>query len=63
MSPSLPEEEIAVRKGEDRHVDPPGDDDNPAIRANRGVDGRSFYPGGHPYGPADPRARSTSSSG
>jgi zinc protease len=48
MSPSLPEEEIAVRKGE-VITSIRQDDDNPAIRATEALMAQ-LYPGGHPYG-------------
>ena len=48
MSPSLPEEEIAIRKGE-VITSIRQDDDNPAIRAAEALMGL-LYPGGHPYG-------------
>ena len=48
MSPSLPEAEIATRKGE-VITSIRQDDDNPAIRATEALMGL-LYPGGHPYG-------------
>jgi zinc protease len=48
MSPSLPEQEIATRKGE-VITSIRQDDDNPAIRATEGLMGM-LYPDGHPYG-------------
>ncbi len=48
MSPSLPEEEIATRKGE-VITSIRQDDDNPAIRATEALMGL-LYPDGHPYG-------------
>ena len=48
MSPSLPEEEIATRKGE-VITSIRQDDDNPAIRATEALMAL-LYPGGHPYG-------------
>ena len=48
MSPSLPQEEIAIRKGE-VITSIRQDDDNPAIRATEALMG-VLYPGGHPYG-------------
>jgi predicted Zn-dependent peptidase len=48
MSPSLPEEEIAVRKGE-VITSIRQDDDNPAIRATEALMA-ALYPDGHPYG-------------
>ena len=48
MSPSLPEEEIATRKGE-VITSIRQDDDNPAIRASEALM-ELLYPGGHPYG-------------
>ena len=47
-SPSLPEEEIAIRKGE-VITSIRQDDDNPAIRATEALMAL-LYPGGHPYG-------------
>ena len=47
-SPSLPDEEIATRKGE-VITSIRQDDDNPAIRATETLMGE-LYPGGHPYG-------------
>jgi len=47
-SPSLPEQEIAVRKGE-VITSIRQDDDNPAIRATEALMA-ALYPGGHPYG-------------
>ncbi|HEY7291143.1 MAG TPA: pitrilysin family protein [Vicinamibacterales bacterium] len=47
-SPSLPEDEIAIRKGEVVTAIRQ-DEDNPAIRANDGLMSRLF-PDGHPYG-------------
>jgi zinc protease len=48
MSPSLPEEEIAVRKGE-VITSIRQDDDNPAVRATEALM-TLLYPDGHPYG-------------
>jgi zinc protease len=48
MSPSLPEEEIAVRKGEVITAIRQ-DEDNPAIRATETLMA-TLYPDGHPYG-------------
>jgi zinc protease len=48
MSPSLPDEEIAVRKGE-VITSIRQDDDNPAIRASEALMA-ALYPDGHPYG-------------
>jgi zinc protease len=48
MSPSLPEEEIATRKGE-VITSIRQDDDNPAIRATESLMAE-LYPDGHPYG-------------
>ena len=48
MSPSLPEEEIAVRKGE-VITSIRQDDDNPAIRATEALMA-ALYPDSHPYG-------------
>jgi zinc protease len=48
MAPSLPEEEIATRKGEVITAIRQ-DDDNPAVRATETLMAR-LYPGGHPYG-------------
>lgn len=48
MSPSLPEQEIATRKGE-VITSIRQDDDNPAIRANETLMAL-LYPDGHPYG-------------
>jgi zinc protease len=48
MSPSLPEEEIATRKGE-VITSIRQDDDNPAIRATETLMAL-LYPAGHPYG-------------
>jgi zinc protease len=48
MSPSLPEEEIAVRRGE-VITSIRQDDDNPAIRATEALMA-ALYPDGHPYG-------------
>jgi zinc protease len=48
MSPSLPEQEIAIRKGE-VVTSIRQDDDNPAIRATEGLMAL-LYPDGHPYG-------------
>jgi zinc protease len=48
MSPSLPEEEIATRKGE-VITSIRQDDDNPAIRASEALM-ELLYPAGHPYG-------------
>ena len=48
MSPSLPEEEIATRKGE-VITSIRQDDDNPAIRATEALMAQ-LYPGDHPYG-------------
>jgi zinc protease len=48
MSPSLPDDEIAMRKGEVVTAIRQ-DDDNPAIRATEALMA-SLYPGGHPYG-------------
>jgi zinc protease len=48
MSPSLPEQEIAVRKGE-VITSIRQDDDNPAIRATEALMA-ALYPNGHPYG-------------
>src|SRR6185503_14702248 len=48
MSPSLPEEEIATRKGE-VITSIRQDDDNPAVRATETLMAR-LYPDGHPYG-------------
>jgi len=48
MFPSLPEEEIAVRKGE-VITSIRQDDDNPAIRATEALMA-ALYPNGHPYG-------------
>jgi len=48
MSPSLPEEEIATRKGE-VITSIRQDDDNPAVRATETLMAR-LYPEGHPYG-------------
>src|SRR5580765_6805732 len=48
MSPSLPEEEIATRKGE-VITSIRQDDDNPAIRATEALMA-ALYPNGHPYG-------------
>ena len=48
MSPSLPEEEIATRKGE-VITSIRQDDDNPAVRANEELMAL-LYPDGHPYG-------------
>ena len=48
MSPSLPEDEIATRKGE-VITSIRQDDDNPAIRATEALMGL-LYPDGHPYG-------------
>ena len=48
ISPSLPEQEIATRKGE-VITSIRQDDDSPAIRANEALMA-ALYPGGHPYG-------------
>jgi zinc protease len=48
MSPSLPEEEIAIRKGE-VITSIRQDDDNPAVRASERLM-TLLYPDGHPYG-------------
>ena len=48
MSPSLPEEEIATRKGEVITAIRQ-DDDNPAVRATEALMAL-LYPDGHPYG-------------
>jgi zinc protease len=48
MSPSLPEDEIATRKGE-VITSIRQDDDNPAIRATEALMAE-LYPEGHPYG-------------
>src|SRR5471030_2016080 len=48
MSPSLPEAEIATRKGE-VITSIRQDDDNPSIRATEALMGL-LYPDGHPYG-------------
>jgi zinc protease len=48
MSPSLPEDEIATRKGE-VITSIRQDEDNPAIRATEALMA-SLYAGGHPYG-------------
>ena len=48
MSPSLPEEEIAIRKGE-VITSIRQDDDNPAVRATEALM-TLLYPDGHPYG-------------
>ena len=48
MSPSLPEDEIATRKGE-VITSIRQDEDNPAIRATEALMAE-LYPGGHPYG-------------
>jgi len=48
MMPSLPEEEIATRKGEVITAIRQ-DDDNPAVRATETLMAH-LYPGGHPYG-------------
>jgi zinc protease len=48
MSPSLPEEEIAIRKGE-VITSIRQDDDNPAVRASEALMAL-LYPDGHPYG-------------
>ncbi len=48
MSPSLPEEEIATRKGE-VITSIRQDEDNPAIRATETLMAL-LYPDGHPYG-------------
>ena len=48
MSPSLPEAEIATRKGEVITAIRQ-DEDNPAIRATEALMAL-LYPGGHPYG-------------
>jgi zinc protease len=48
MSPSLPDEEIATRKGEVITAIRQ-DDDNPAVRASEALMAL-LYPGGHPYG-------------
>ena len=48
MSPSLPEEEIAIRKGE-VITSIRQDDDNPAVRASEALM-TLLYPDGHPYG-------------
>ena len=48
IAPSLPEEEIATRKGE-VITSIRQDDDNPAIRATEALMGL-LYPDGHPYG-------------
>jgi zinc protease len=48
MSPSLPEEEIAVRKGE-VITSIRQDEDNPAVRATEALMAQ-LYPGEHPYG-------------
>jgi zinc protease len=48
QSPSLPDEEIATRKGE-VITSIRQDDDNPAIRATEALMAE-LYPGGHPYG-------------
>ena len=60
MSPSLPEDEIATRKGE-VVTSIRQDDDNPAVRAIGSADGAAL-PDGHPYGRRDKGHRSTSSS-
>src|SRR5439155_6738532 len=48
MSPSMPEEEIATRKGE-VITSIRQDDDNPAVRATETLMAL-LYPEGHPYG-------------
>jgi zinc protease len=48
MFPSLPEEEIATRKGE-VITSIRQDDDNPAVKASESLMAL-LYPGGHPYG-------------
>jgi len=48
MFPSLPEEEIATRKGE-VITSIRQDDDNPAVKASESLMSL-LYPGGHPYG-------------
>jgi zinc protease len=48
MSPALPEEEIATRKGE-VITSIRQDDDNPAVKASEALMAL-LYPGGHPYG-------------
>ena len=48
MSPSLPDDEIAMRKGEVITAIRQ-DDDNPAVRATEALMAL-LYPGGHPYG-------------
>src|SRR5204863_7590185 len=48
MSPSLPDEEIAIRKGEVVTAIRQ-DDDNPAVRASESLMAL-LYPDGHPYG-------------
>jgi zinc protease len=48
QSPSLPDEEIAIRKGE-VITSIRQDEDNPAIRATETLMAE-LYPGGHPYG-------------
>jgi zinc protease len=48
MAPSLPEDEIATRKGE-IITSIRQDEDNPAIRATEALMAQ-LYPGGHPYG-------------
>jgi zinc protease len=48
MAPSLPEEEVAIRKGEVITAIRQ-DEDNPAVRATETLMSL-LYPGGHPYG-------------
>lgn len=48
ISPSLPDQEIAIRKGEVITAIRQ-DEDNPAVRAGEGLMSR-LYPDGHPYG-------------
>ena len=48
MSPSLPDEEIATRKGE-VITSIRQDEDNPAVRATETLMAL-LYPAGHPYG-------------
>jgi zinc protease len=48
ISPALPEEEVAIRKGEVITAIRQ-DEDNPAVRANEMLMAL-LYPGGHPYG-------------
>ena len=60
MSPSLPEAELATRKGEVITAIRQ-DDDNPAVRASEALMAL-LYPDGHPYGRPDEGQRSRSSS-